>query len=156
RDGILIRGSNTGGDTFNVVSTLAGSTTKIDSLGGDDVIHVDSDAITHQGHLNLIEGTLTIEAGAGTNRLIVNDQAGAANAHVVVTNSTIQGLLGSINQTTLYYAATGGSFDAAARDGILVRGSDTGGDTFNVVSTLAGSTTKFDSLGGDDVFHVDS
>jgi hypothetical protein len=152
-DGILIRGSNLLADTFNVQSTLADSTTKIDGLGGDDTFNVFSDASANLGNLDGITGTLTVEGGSGSNRLVVSDAGGAGNADVVVTDSAITGLA----PVAIFYVATGGSFaNGATNDGILIRGSGTAADTFNVRSTRSGSTTKIDGLGGDDVFNVSS
>src|SRR4029077_1083028 len=78
-DGILLRGSNKGGNTFNVQSTLGGSTTEIDGDGGlSDTFNVSSDAGTNNGNLAGILGTLTVQGGSGTaNRLIVSDYGSA-------------------------------------------------------------------------------
>jgi hypothetical protein len=151
-NGILIRGSDAGNDIFNVRSTLTGSTTRIEGLGGNDTFNVASDAPTNTGNLDNITGLLTIDAGTGAaNRLIVTDQTGAANGGVTVTNSKITGLA----PADINYSATGGNFtNGVNKDGILISGSDTGNDVFNVTSTLAGSSLTINGLGGDDTFTI--
>src|SRR5262249_6081412 len=158
-DGILLRGSNTSADVFNVQSTLAGSTTKIEGNGGDDMFNVASDAPTNIGNLDAIAGTLSVDAGTGTsNRLIISDLGGTTpNSNVVVTNNQISVFAGAADNVDLNYP-TRRSTDrnGATNDGILLRGSNTSGDVFNVRSTLAGSTTTIEGNGGNDTFNRDS
>ncbi len=151
--GILIRGSDSGADTFNIRSTLAGSSTKIEGNGQDDLFQLSSNAgIDNNGDVDGVE-TLTIDAGTGTaNRLIVSDFGGGANPAVVVTNNQISGLAAG----TIFYSATGGNFNPVGTTGILVRGSNSGIDTMSVRSTLAGSTTRIEGNGENDVFQVSS
>ncbi|HEV3084408.1 MAG TPA: DUF4214 domain-containing protein, partial [Gemmataceae bacterium] len=155
-DGILLRGSNKGGNTFNVQSTLGGSTTEIDGDGGlSDTFNVSSDAGTNNGNLAGILGTLTVQGGSGTaNRLIVSDYGSAnSDAGVVVTNNRIT----AFAPASIFYSAAGKFTDGTINDGILLRGSNTGGNTFNVQSTLGGSTTQIDGDGGlSDTFNVSS
>src|SRR5262249_16648963 len=92
-NGILLRGSNSGGNTFNVQSTLTGSTTEIDGDGTNDIFNVASDAPTNNGNLAGIRGTLTVKGGSGTNnRLIVSDYGDpSTDTGVTVTNNSVAG-----------------------------------------------------------------
>ncbi len=154
-NGILLRGSNTAGDTFHIASTLAGSTTRVDTLGGNDLVTVSSDAPGVTGNLDDILGTLTVDTGAGTdNRLIVNDfSATSGNSNIDVTDQSIVGFA----PANLYYFSTGGALNNGSnRDGIYLRGSNLLNDRFNIVSTLGGSQLKIDSFAGNDFFNVSS
>ena len=156
-DGILIEGASSGGNIFNIQSTLAGSTTQIDGDGIDDVFNISSDAGTNNGNLGGIKGTLTVDGGTGfDNRLFVSDfgDSGTDN-NVIVTSSSITDFAPAV----IYYYAAGGGFNDPATtyaDGILLRGSNSGGNTFNIQSTLAGSTTQVDGNGISDAFNVSS
>jgi hypothetical protein len=157
-DGILILGSSLGGDTFNVQSTLAGSTTKILAYGSDSFV-VSSDAGVNNppaGNLLGIAGILTVVGGPGvSNRLIVSNVGGAASPNVLITDGLIHGFGGAAD--IFYSTGAGGNFsDGAANDGILIRGSALGSDTFNVQSTLGGSTTEIQGNGSADSFNVSS
>ena len=163
-DGIRIVGANVGGNTFNVQSTLAGSTTHIDGDGGaNDFFNVWSDASgtgvgtpTATGNVQTIAGDLEVVGGTGAaNRLIASDFGHARpDTDVTVTNSEITGLA----PANLFYSASGNFTDpATARtfDGILLLGPRGGGNTFNVQSTLSGSTTQILGEGGNaDYFNV--
>jgi hypothetical protein len=156
-DGIYLRGASAGGDTFAVRSTLGRSTTKIEGRGSQDTFLVSSDAgLTSPpaGNLGGIAGTLAVVGGAGPlNRLIVSNYAGGRSTNALVSASTIHAFGGAADIT--YATAPGGSFtDGTANDGILIRGSSGGGDTFTVQGTLAGSSTKIIGYGGNDVFNV--
>src|SRR5205085_1589241 len=85
------------------------------------------------------------------NRLVVSDFAGAGNPNATITASKISGMAGAANNVDINYLASG-NFGG----GILVRGSDTGDDTFNVQSTLAASPTRVEGEGGNDTFNVSS
>src|SRR5581483_7993665 len=146
-DGIFIRGSDTGADVFDVRSTLGASTTKVEGNGGDDTF-----VLGFAQDLGGVIGTLTVDAGAGAmNRLIADDSAAGAPLNVLLTSSRITGL----SPATIFYAATGGSFnDAAGTSGVVINGSAAFGDVFNVQSTLAGSSTDVRGGGGDDQFFI--
>ncbi|MFM7034377.1 MAG: beta strand repeat-containing protein [Planctomycetia bacterium] len=139
--GITILGSGTAGTSFAIRATLAGSTTR--AVGG---LSDDTFTVTNAGVTSGIAGALAIDAGAGVaNRLVVDDSASPSAEAVIVTNSTIAGLSGGTAR--IDYAATGGSFtNSLTNDGMLIKGSGVAG-TYEIRSTLAGSTTKF--LAGD-------
>jgi hypothetical protein len=120
------------GDDFIRVSTLAG----------------DSDF----GDLTGIRGQLGIDAGPGDNHLLVSNFGDAGGSTFRITDTAIIGPTPS----PIFYQATGGGRFAhnQAGDGVAVIGSNTGGDTFNVVVTLAGSHTAVDGAGGNDVINL--
>ncbi len=143
-----------GGSTFDVQGT--GFPLTINGNAGSDVFDVSSSAGSDGvGNLNAIGGTLTINAGPGrANRLILDDTTdGTAHANVVITSGAVRNLAPSEID---YTAAGGGSFDdAAAGDGLLIQGPALG-STFNVQSTLGGSTTEIVGGGGHNTFNVGS
>ncbi len=181
QDGVLLAGSNTLSNTFNVQTTLAGSTTKITGGSGPNYFVVSSSAnvtgipttgLTPNGTLNGIAGNLTIDAGSSaSNRLIVSDfgQTITAKANVIqtaaviggVTYQQLQNFAGNGNGPTINYVASGGGFNhvvggANLRDGVSLAGSNTLSSTFNVQTTLAGSTTKITGGSGPNYFVVSS
>jgi hypothetical protein len=160
-NGITLVGANAGGNTFNVQGTLAGSTTAIFGGGAADTFIVSSTAggpaPATTGNALGIKGSLNVVGGNGAgNRLIVSDFTDPnADANVIVTSDGIIGLA----PAAIYYgvlAQSAGLFtDGATKDGILLVGAQGGGNTFNVQSTLAGSTTTISGQGGAaDYFNV--
>jgi hypothetical protein len=146
-------------DVIDVQSTAAGVATTVNAGAGHDTVIVSSDAGLNTppaGNLAGIQGTLTVVGGSGAgNRLIVSDVGNSTTGHtVLVTNSAITGFApAAINYST----AAGGSFTDGAvdhGDGILLRGSTTAKDVFNIASTLAGSSIKVEGNGLGDVFNV--
>jgi hypothetical protein len=136
-----------GSDEVGVQAT--GAPTTVATGGGADIISVASDAPANAGNLDGIAAPLALDAGSGANRLIVSNVGGSPDPNVVVTNGQITGMA----PAPITYAATGGNFaDGAANDGILLRGSGNGADTFLAVSTLADSTTKIEGNAGADTF----
>src|SRR5262249_34290456 len=99
-------------------------------------------------------GNLTIDGGSNSaNRLIISDSAQAAIAksnviqHEVAIGGTTFEQLQHFAGGNINYVASGGGFNHAnLEDGVLIVGSNTLSSTFNVQTTLGGSTTKI--LGG--------
>jgi len=140
------------GDAVNVQSTLAGGTTSIATGAGDDAINVSSDAPTNLGNLDAIQGTLTIDGGAGANYVLVSDNSDATgDAAAVITDNKIAGMAGAADSVDVNYSATGGTFAA----GIWIVTSGVA-DTVNVQSTLAGGPTYIITQGGADTINVSS
>lgn len=145
-NGIEVRGASSAVNTFNVRSTLEGSTTRVVGNGQRDVFKVFSDASgsgvgsTASSHLDGIRGELTVVGGGGAdNRLIVSDFADqSAGAGVVLTADRITGLA----PVPIHYAAAGRFNNGPAGDGILVLTSGTMATALDVHSTLQGSTIK--------------
>jgi hypothetical protein len=136
-----------------VAVQATGTPTTIETGAGADTVTVSSDAPAGQGTLAGIAQALTIDAGPGGNRLVVSDLGGPASTNAVVTDNRITGMA----PADITYAASGGTFtDGPASDGILLRGSNTGSDTFLVASTLALSTTTIEGNGGADTVNIGS
>jgi Ca2+-binding RTX toxin-like protein len=95
-------------DRVFVRSTLAGTTTAVNTGGGNDVIVVSSQAPNNLGQVNDIRGNLTIDAGSGLNDLQVSDFLGTTSQNVSVTNSAISGLAGPNNSIPIGFKSTGG------------------------------------------------
>ena len=150
----LTLNAGTAANTVNVQGTALGTPTFVNTQAGDDIINVSSDAPTNNGHLNDVQGALTVDVGGGQgNRLIVSDFGGAANTNAVITSSTISGMAPAL----ITYGSSAGQFtNGAMRDGISIRGSDTGDDVFLIASTRAVTTTQVEGHGGADTFHVGS
>src|SRR5262249_9983972 len=139
-----IEGSD-GGDTFDLQGTLYGNVSLLGS-GANDTINVTGGSI---------QGSLTVNAGGGSNnRLIINDSGNTTTSrNVTITNSSVTGL----GPGPIYYSATGGSFnDPTGNDGISITSSAIRPATFNIQSTLAGSTTQIRSGGAADTYNVAS
>jgi acrosin len=151
--GILtLRGSDTLADTFNVRSTLAGIATLVNGNGGNDTVNVSSDAPTNDGSLDGIAGGLSLDAGTGSNTVVLSDFGATttnSNGNVVVTSSLITGFAGATDATVINYAATGGTL------ALRLRGSNTLAETFSVRGTLAGANTlTIDGNSGNDTFNL--
>jgi hypothetical protein len=150
-DGIILQGPGNNASNFLIAGTPAGSTTEVLGGTGDDSFTVSSDANAALGTTDFIQGRLLIDAGPGSNQLIISNLGGKGKPGVIITSNSVSGLA----PAEIDYLATGGSFnDAAGADGILIRGSATGATGFNIRSTLAGSTTEVDGGAGDDAFNV--
>jgi hypothetical protein len=175
-DGILLVGSNVGGNTFNVQSTLGGSTTSIQGGGGaSDIFNISSTASgsvaggpTLNGNAQGIAGDLEVVGGSGAaNRLVASDYSHSSSDTVTLTDDTTnsQNLnplthkeITGLAPANLFYSAAGSFTDSAGSrtfDGILLLGPQAGGNTFNVQSTLGGSTTQIQGDGGTaDYFNI--
>jgi hypothetical protein len=156
---VFIHGDDDG-DVFNIRAVAAGSpsspsTIKVEGDGNNDTFNISSDAPADRGNLAGIQGKVIIVGGGGNdNRLIVSDYSGTAPKNVTLTGNTIVGFAGSEID---YSLVNGASFrDPAGADGILLIGSQTAPATFNVQSTLAGSTTTIRSGGAADTYNVGS
>ena len=138
-------------DLFTIRSaSAAGTTVSFFGLGGDDSFRVGSTAnVDDTGDLNGILANIAIDGGVGNNALVVSDYAGDGNANVNVTADTIAGLAPGV----ISYRATGGGFGTVG-DGVVIRGSNSGADNFQIRGTLANASTRIEGLGGDDTFFV--
>jgi Ca2+-binding RTX toxin-like protein len=134
-------------DDVNIVSTLAGVTTTVNAMGGNDTVRVCSCAPAKFGDLLGIGGTLTLDLGAGSNALQISDQATAVgNQNVVVTNTHITGFAGPGDATTVNYKATGGALM------LTLDGSSTLNETFKLDNP--GATVRVNGNGGNDKLNV--
>ena len=146
--GIIIHGSNTSNDVFNVQSTLTGGSTTIDTEGGDDTVNVSSDAPTHTGNLNGILGDLRINtmgnATATGDTLYISDYSSVGGRTYALTHPA-----GNLNATQI--ATSGGpahiTYDANGTAGqlehLILVGSKAGGNIYNIPFTSATVSNAF-------------
>jgi hypothetical protein len=139
-----------GPDTIN----LRGNTLPVTINGGlgNDSIHISSLAgISDDGDVSGVLGPVTVDGGPGDNQLIVSNFNSAVGSNVTVTSDQIIGL----TPVPITYQAGDGRFFNSTGDGLLIRGSANAGDNFTIASTLAGSQTAVDGVGGNNNFTVD-
>jgi len=149
-----------GNDTFRVRGTHGTTPTTVTGGAGNDLIRVGQPLATPPVNPNEtladVQGTLTVDAGIGTNQLRVTDTGGTTPKHVAVTDHSILGFA----PADIFYSATGGKFDKFnttdpyAGTGVWLEGSKTARDAFLVQSTLGGSTTAIAGGGGGDVYYL--
>src|SRR5262249_48089116 len=94
----------------------------------------------------VLQGTLFVDAGAGSNLLSVNEAASPVGDALLLTGNLI---LGTTTPFVLSYAATGGTFG----NGIYLQLSN-GDDQVNVFGTQASARTSVLSNGGNDLVVV--
>lgn len=134
-------------DDVNIVSTLAGVTTTVNAMGGNDTVRVSSSAPAKFGDLLGIGGTLTLDLGAGSNALQISDQAApVGNQNVDVTSTHITGFAGPGDATAVNYKATGGALM------LTLDGSNSLNETFKLDNP--GATVRVNGNGGNDKINV--
>lgn len=114
--GLVVRASMHG-DVLSVTGTLAGATTDIRTLGGNDTVLVSSDGSGAGGDLSTFLGNLTLDLGLGANALSISDagETGAgANSAVSISPTAITGLAGPGDTSQITIAASGGSIASIA------------------------------------------
>ena len=161
-DGILLQGSSAYATTFDIQSTLAGSTTEVQGGGGNDTFNVWQTVAGPLNNVAGIAGMLTVDAGGGAfNRLIVDNSGATADQTVTLKNATATGYQAIIGLATaeIDYKTSGAFADTTdnSNDGILLSLAATKaatGSTVNVQTTLAASTTKIIGGSGNDAFNV--
>ncbi len=143
--------ANDGPDTINLRANHL--TTNLDGGLGNDTIRITSTAgLGIGGDLSKILGTVNVEGSLDDNRLIISDFGRATGSAVTVTSTQITGATPNV----INYAASGGRFfNGTAGDGIQYLGSNTGADSFTILSTLADSQTAVDGNGGNDNYAID-
>jgi hypothetical protein len=152
-----------GGNTFVVSNTAAGTSTFLNSGTGKDTIDV-----------NATTGPLTVNTGGGTNKNTVN--VGSLEPATGGVLNDIQGVLsvigngfdtmnadatgnylpkiGTLTATTLTGLSMGASGIAYSGLSALNISLGSGGNTFTVASTAVGTTTTLNSGTGDDTVNV--
>jgi hypothetical protein len=138
------------GDDFVNVRGTAGNVTltSVVTFGGNDTIVVSStpDAT---GLLTGIRGPLAVDAGTGTNVLVVSELASTVADSVVLTQTMISSTQGSF--APISYAASGGTFS-----NVVLR-TGAGDDAVNVRGTAANAAlTTVGTFGGNDTIVVSS
>ena len=144
-DALAINGF-AGGDIFNVPAITIGL--ELNGNTGDDIFNLASDAPALTGNVNAILADVNISGGLGINRLNIVDETGAAN-NVTITSNAITGLTNSV----ITYA---GRFDRTDGEigGVHIIGSNTGNDTFDIVSFSGQNSLRIDGLNGQDTFNI--
>jgi Ca2+-binding RTX toxin-like protein len=141
----LLIGTGSGNDLINVTGTQA--VTTINTNDGDDTVNVSSDGALLSGHLDDVDGELTLDLGAGGNTLSVSDLASVAGDTATISDSAIAGMAPAV----INYTATSGRFTG----GVNVQFGK-GNDDIILTSTAAGDVTTIDANEGDDSVTVDA
>ena len=128
-----------GSDTINVRTIVAALTVKAGSE--DDTVNVGSNAPGTGGNVNAIGALLTVDGEGGTDTLNVDDSGDAAANTGVLTGTTLTGL-----------GMAGAGLTYGTMETLNI-GLGSGGDTFTIASTHAGSTT-LNTNGGADTANV--
>ncbi|MBW4617755.1 MAG: hypothetical protein KME21_32120, partial [Desmonostoc vinosum HA7617-LM4] len=128
-----------GADTFTIQATNASTTTTVNTGAGNDVITVGS---ATPATVNAITGALTINGGADTDTVTINDSGDTANNRGTLTATAITGLsFGSITYGTVE---------------TLDINLGSGADTFTIQATSASTVTTVNAGGGADTLNVES
>ncbi len=130
---------NTGGgnDTVNIQATHA--TTNVNNSAGADTINIGSLMPTTGGTVNNIQGTIDV-AGDGSDTMNVDDTGSTAAKTGTLTSSALTGLgMAGINYSGL---------------SALNMSLGSGGNTFTITNTSAGTTTTLNSGTGSDTVSV--
>ena len=106
-------------------------------VGGPDTVLVRANTLT-----------VTVDGGAGDNRLIVDRFDSPTGITATIANNAIIGATAA----QINFFANGGRYFAAAGDGVRIIGSNNAADLFNFVGGLSGSQIAADGNGGDDTF----
>jgi hypothetical protein len=134
------------GDTLNIRAVAAASVVLVNGGAGNDVVNVSSDAPANLGTLDAIVGTLGIDTGGDTDKIVLSDQgqAAVANSNVIVRSDRVDGFAGPTNGVSIRYAFSG------TLEMTLI-GSKTLADKFHVAWSAYPAATpltlKFDGLG---------
>ncbi len=141
-------GLGSGDDVLNIQGTPAGNITNLNTGAGDDVINISSDSPTNSGDLDDINGTINLDAGAGSNTLNVGDAgSAAADTNVTIADSSISGLA----PADINYTATSGSFEGGIN---IIFG--TGNDIITVESVRSETLTILNGNAGDDTVTLEA
>jgi hypothetical protein len=139
---LLVVNGGAGNDAVFAQATAAGLSTILNTGGGDDTVTVAS----ADGTLDALAAPLDIDAGAGSNELVINESGRTAPDTVVLTDSWIGG---EVVPFLVSYTATGGSF---GRGVLFSTGS--GDNLVSVWSTAAGAPLTVRGGAGADSFYV--
>jgi acrosin len=115
--------AGSGGNTINVVGTLAATPVTVFAGALNDIVNVGDSG----NHLDSIQSTLTVNGQAGTTRLNINDQGTTTGKTYTITSAAV--------------TRTGGpAINYSSLNSLTLNGGS-GGNTINVESTAAGTTT---------------
>jgi Ca2+-binding RTX toxin-like protein len=125
-----------GDDTVNVVSTPAGTLSKVDGGSGNDTFDLSPTA----HNLDAVQGLVTIKGGGGSDALVANDQANPAAATYILSST---GSLSTLTRT----GAAAVSFDPSVRS-VTLRGGR--GDDLIDASLFTACPVTLDGGAGND------
>jgi hypothetical protein len=133
---IVVDGGD-GNDTINVEKTPAGVPVTVNLGAGTDTVYVSPTAQLLQN----VGGTVTVNGGSGTGSVTIDDQLDTLPAQWTVTGTGVMAILNGGLTESINYAGLKG---VTINDG-------TGGDSFSVQSTAAGTATTIQGRAGDTV-----
>ena len=133
--------TQTGTDTVNVQAI--GAVASINACGGNDTINVSSNAPTNTGTLSGIAALLTVNGGSGSSTTNVSDTGDST-----ASTSTLSG---TALTSTAFGAGGSLSYSSLANLNISL---GSGGNTFLISNTAAGTTTFLNSGTGADTVNV--
>ena len=133
--------TQTGTDTVNVLGI--GAKASVNAGGGNDTINLSSDAPTNSGTLSGIAAVLTVNGGTGSTTTNVSDTGDTTPSTSTLTATTFK--------STGF--GTGGSLSYSSLKALNIS-MGSGGNTFTVTNTAAGTTTKLNSGTGSDTVKV--
>ena len=154
--GVLNVNAGDGHDTINVLA-IAGATT-VNAGSGDDTINVGSLAPDMGGNVNAISALLTISGGDGSDTLNVDDSGDTTANTGTLTATMLTGLgmsdgiaYSELEDLNISLGSGGDTFTiASTHAGTTVLNTNAGADTVNV-QTIAGATTVNAGSGNDTI-----
>jgi hypothetical protein len=132
----LVLNGSSGGSAYNLESTAAGTAITVNGGAGNDAFLVSPSA----QNFGTIAGPLSVNGGGGTNPLSIHDQSDAAADTYTIA-------VGSIQRTGSAGVTYSGITSVAVYGG-------SGGDTFNINSTAAGTPLFIIAGAGNDTFNL--
>ncbi|MDB5309404.1 MAG: hypothetical protein JWO38_3606 [Gemmataceae bacterium] len=126
-----------GADTYTVQTTSATAPVAIHGQGGTDTV-----TIGNAGSVQGIAGTVSVDNFGGSTALTIDDSTDATARTVTATNAQVTGLA----PATISYTAN--DLIALTVDG------GSGGNTFNVTSTIFSSANTFNGGTGNDTLNI--
>ncbi len=133
--------TQTGTDKVNVQAI--GAPASINAGGGNDTINVSSNAPTNTGELAGIAAVLTVSGGSGASTTNVSDTGDRTPSTSTLTGAALT--------STAFGAGGSLSYSSLAKLNVLM---GSGGNTFTVANTAAGTTTLVNSGTGADTVNV--
>ncbi|MGA2700304.1 MAG: hypothetical protein ABSH35_04325 [Isosphaeraceae bacterium] len=128
-------------DTFNLTNVASGTVTLVDTGGGVNVVNLGSLVPLTGGIIDLIKGPLTVQ-GSGADTMNVDDTGSTASKSGTLTSTTLTGL---------NMGPSGITYSGLANLNIDL---GSGGNTFLISNTAAGTTTFLNSGTGADTVNV--
>jgi hypothetical protein len=154
--GGLSLATGSGDDTIGAQATHPGDLTCVFTGAGNDYIELAPSVQRAGASITLLNGPLAIDAGTGSNMLLVNQKWRTVPDSVALTAGSVYSTLATftanyalVKPFTVYYTATGGTFAGGLG---LVTG--TGDDRVTVSGVPAGAPVEITNAGGADQVDV--